>query len=312
MALSSPADVATALLSGNLVAILVTFLIALSLPLLLHFSLYRSSSSALTNDFILLGPSGGGKTCLFSLLERKSSTLPNPPKQTHTSQSTTSTTITLPPTIPTASNRFRSTNDESSKSPTKYQLTDTPGHGKLRSTQGTTLLSTTLANKASKSKIRGVIYVVDASALAEGDEHLRTAAGYLHDTLLVLQRHKLKNQKAKDDIPVLVAANKQDLFTALPPGSVRAKLEAEIEKIRRTRSRGLLDPSVGTGPDRGDVDEEEEILGGSEVQGAFSFKMLEEEVGVRVEVVGGAGRDDDESEVGDGVRRWEEWIGGCL
>lgn len=152
---------------------------------------------------------------------------------------------------------------------------------------------------------------MDASALAEGDEQLRNAAGYLHDILLVLQRYKQKHAKSKGDIPLLVAANKQDLFTALPPGSVRDKLEVEIEKIRTTRSRGLLDPSIGTSADRED-EEEEEILGGSESQGKFSFKMLEEEIGVKVDVVGGAAKDDEGSELGSGVRRWEEWVGLCL
>lgn len=199
---------------------------------------------------------------------------------------------------------------EASKNPTKYQLTDTPGHGKLRESQGITLLSSTLDDKNSKSKIRGIIFVVDASALADGDEQLRNAAGYLHDTLLVLQRHKLKSQKKQDDIPVLVAANKQDLFTSLPPGSVRDKLEVEIEKIRTSRSKGLLDPTVGTGVDK--EEEEEEPLGGAEGEGKFSFKMLEEEIGIKVDVVGGAAKDDGETEVGSGVQRWEEWIGSCL
>jgi signal recognition particle receptor subunit beta len=107
-----------------------------------------------------------------------------------------------------------------------------------------------------------------------------------------------------------VAANKQDLFTALPPGSVRDKLESEIEKTRTTRSKGLLDPSVGTGGDKDD--DEEEVLGGSGSQGKFSFKALREEFGVKVDVIGGAVKDDADSEVGSGVRKWEEWIGSCL
>lgn len=138
---------------------------------------------------------------------------------------------------------------------------------------------------------------------------MRNAAGYLHDTLLLLQKYKQKNLK-KDDIPVLVAANKQDLFTALPPGSVRDKLEVEIEKIRTSRSKGLLDPTVGTGVDR--EEDEEEPLGGGESQERFSFKMLGENIGIKVDVVGGAVKDDGDSEVGSGVRRWEEWIGSCL
>lgn len=69
-----------------------------------------------------------------------------------------------------------------------------------------------------------------------------------------------------------------------------------------------MDASVDTGADEG----EEEILGGDDGQGTFSFKLLKEEVGVKVDVVGGAVKGDDEADVGSGVRKWEEWIGMCL
>lgn len=111
-----------------------------------------------------------------------------------------------------------------------------------------------------------------------------------------------KGGKAKQDIPVLIAANKQDLFTALPPSAIREKLEAEVERVRKSRSKGLLEPGMQG------REEEDDVLGGNEGEGKFGFKMLEE-VGVRVEVVGGAVRAEGG---GPGIRRWEEWIGGCL
>lgn len=40
----------------------------------------------------------------------------------------------------------------------------------------------------------------------------------------------------------------------------------------------------------------------------FTFKLLEDEVNIKVDVVGGAVKGDDEGNVGAGVRKWEEWI----
>lgn len=58
----------TSLLDGNLVAIAVTTLIAFGLPVLLHFLFYRSVASPPLSNFLLLGPSGAGKTALLSLV----------------------------------------------------------------------------------------------------------------------------------------------------------------------------------------------------------------------------------------------------
>jgi len=152
----------------------------------------------------------------------------------------------------------------------------------------------------------GIIYVVDAASLGSGDTaSSKDAAAYLHDVLLQLQRRKTGkgSSKAKADISVLIAANKQDLFTALPPGAVREWLESEIERVRQSKSKGLVD--VG---DSRDEDDETGVLGGSG-EAKFTLKMFEEEYDIRVEVSGGAVRGE---EAGKGVERWEYWIGGCL
>jgi signal recognition particle receptor subunit beta len=169
-------------------------------------------------------------------------------------------------------------------------------------------------SKETKSKLRGVLFMVDTAAIPE-TEALRDAASYLYDVLLILQWRALKrgksSLKAAAEIPVLIAANKQDLFTALPPGSVREKLEVEIDRIRKSKSKGLMDASA----DAGDGDGDDDILGSYDVKDTFNFKGFEEEIGVSVEVAGGAVKGD-EGDVGDvvgaGVRRWEEWIGQCL
>ena len=332
----------TGLLEGSPIAILVTALIAFGLPVLLHFIFYRTVASPPLSNFLLLGPSGSGKTALVSLvgslhslisplftlsrpiscgaktdtlaslqLESKSSRLVKKPKATHTSQASTLATVTLPVSITAASNRFRSVNDSSlkdiSKNPIRYNVKDTPGHGKLRDSQGVVQLESMANTKDANLRARAVVFAIDTAALSQ-DEVLRDTANYLHNVLLVLQKRALSKGKnaqgVAEEVPVLVAANKQDLFTALPPGSVREKLEAEIERIRKSRSKGLMDASV----DSGVGDNEDETLGNDNGQDTFTFKLLEDEVGIKVDVVGGAVKGDEEGNVGAGVRKWEEWI----
>lgn len=160
-------------------------------------------------------------------------------------------------------------------------------------------------SKDVKSKLRGVIFVVDTAALSE-DEVLRDTAIYLHDVLLALQKRALNKGKASSkiamEIPVLVAANKQDLFTALPPNSVRERLVAEIDRIRWSRSKGLMDASADSA-----VGDEDDVLGNEDKP--FNFKHLKDEIGLKVDIIGGAVKDDNSEGLGSGVRKWEEWIG---
>jgi signal recognition particle receptor subunit beta len=221
---------------------------------------------------------------------------------TRTSQVSHQANLLLLPGVPLASNKYRSTNDlslqEAARKPTQYRLIDTPGHGKLRAEQALSYLK--------EPSLSGIIYVVDAASLGSGDTApSRDAAAYLHDVLLVLQRKRTGkgSNKAKAPIPILIAANKQDLFTALPPGAVREHLETEIERARQSKSKGLVD----VGNSREDDDEENVLGGGGEEK--FTFKMLEEGYGIQVEVTGGVVRGE---EAGKGVERWERWIGGCL
>jgi signal recognition particle receptor subunit beta len=65
---SSPRAIATNLLDGTPIAILVTVIIAFGLPILFHYLLYRKAATPPTSTFVLLGPSGAGKTALFSLV----------------------------------------------------------------------------------------------------------------------------------------------------------------------------------------------------------------------------------------------------
>ncbi|EEP76055.1 predicted protein [Uncinocarpus reesii 1704] len=217
-------------------------------PILIHLVLYRSASAEGHNDFLLLGPSGSGKTAFCALV---------------------------------GSNAYRSVNDptlaDHRKTQVKYRVRDTPGHGKLRDAQGISQLKSMADSKPTKGTARGVIFMVDAGTIMDETE-LRDAAGYLHDVLLILQRRLANSRNSVfrklPDVPVMIAANKQDLFTALPANSVKQRLEAEIERIRQSRRKGVLDADVNAG------DDEQEILGSDEGQEKFTFKLLEEEVGL--------------------------------
>lgn len=64
----SVAGIATKLLDGNLLAIAVAFLITIGVPILLHVIFYRRVASPPSSNFLLLGPSGAGKTAFTSLV----------------------------------------------------------------------------------------------------------------------------------------------------------------------------------------------------------------------------------------------------
>jgi signal recognition particle receptor subunit beta len=149
-----------------------------------------------------------------------------------------------------------------------------------------------------------LIYVVDSAALS-ASAGLTEAAEYLHDVLLLLQKRHTQGKTSKDPnaVPVLVAANKQDVFSSLPAGLVKSKLEGEIAKVRQTRSKGLLDSGIGM--DEGGGDDEVNWLGEYSAKD-FRFQQMEEH-GVDVKVVGGNVRGEGEEK--GVVGEWWAWVG---
>ncbi|KAK8150874.1 hypothetical protein G3M48_004551 [Beauveria asiatica] len=249
--------------------VLLGMLVVLGAPVLLHVVLSSSVTYIVPPVVLLLGPSGSGKTALQTLYERGGST----PAATHTSQSSQS--VELHASTDAANKTTYRNHDESDGTYTKFLLVDTPGHGKLR--------NAALGKLRRADKLRAVVFVVDAAALGEHDV-LAATAQYLHDALLVLQKKATTTVKdRRGAVPVLVAANKMDLFTALPAAMVRANLEAEISRIRASRSKGLLDSSVGT--DELGAEEQDAWLG---EYGAdkFSFAQMQE-FGIDVDVLPG-------------------------
>ncbi|KAM3505620.1 hypothetical protein MY10362_002832 [Beauveria mimosiformis] len=249
--------------------VLLGLLVVLGAPVLLHVVLSSSVTYIVPPVVLLLGPSGSGKTALQTLYERGGST----PAATRTSQSSQS--VELHASTDAAKKTTYRNHDESDGTYTKFLLVDTPGHGKLR--------NAALGKLRRADKLRAVVFVVDAAALGEHDV-LAATAQYLHDALLVLQKKATTTVRdRRGAVPVLVAANKMDLFTALPAAMVRANLEAEISRIRASRSKGLLDSGVGA--DELGAEEQDGWLG---EYGAdkFSFAQMHE-FGIDVDVLPG-------------------------
>ena len=222
---------------------------------------------------------------------------------TRTSQTPLSVEVSLPITTKAASSKYRSAHDPSLQVHKRFLLADTPGHGKLRYHAFDSILK--------PQNLRGVIFMVDAAELStpvDGDNNggLRQAAEYLHDLLLLLQTRstKSKTSKVPKELPVLIAANKLDLFTALPAPLVQKALEAEITSVRSSRSKGLLDSGIDM--NEMDAGEEKDWLGDGG-EGKFEFSQMEE-VNVPVTVLGGnvVGSD------GPDVAKWWDWIGSNL
>ncbi|KAH7348710.1 signal recognition particle receptor beta subunit-domain-containing protein [Rhexocercosporidium sp. MPI-PUGE-AT-0058] len=285
MSSSTIQDWAHALLAPSPLGLIIAILLAISIPVLLHSFVFRSSGLVTLPSIVLIGPSGSGKTSLLTLFERGGNPF------THTSQTPIAVECHLPVGTVAKSNEYRSVNDPSNQVHKKFLLVDTPGHGKLR--------HHALENITNPQNLKGLIFVADAATLSTGDEGLRQTADYLHDILLILQKRVgTKAAKALKEIPVLIAANKMDLFTALPVALVKSSLEGEITKVRTSRSKGLLDSGIGID----DADDDKDDWLGEMGSTDFKFSQMEE-FDISVEVVGGNVLGDTPT-----VDKWWKWI----
>ncbi|KAK0737166.1 signal recognition particle receptor beta subunit-domain-containing protein [Apiosordaria backusii] len=301
-------DLLEASLTPSPTVIILGLAFCLVAPILLHFLYSTATPYTTLPSVLLLGPPGAGKTALTTLLERGSSsdTLDGPVAKTHTSQVPSSIELSVNSDDPSTS--YKTNLDNESATAKKFLLVDTPGHPKLRASSlmrlnaaEPTIKSSLVSDGGAKSKIKAVVFMVDAAALADGDA-LPSTAEYLYDVLLTLQKrfHSRGGSRAPASMPVLVAANKLDLFTALPAALVKSNLEAELGRIRAARSKGLLDSGIGQ--DDVDAGEEGDWLGGDGSE-KFSFAQMME-FDVDVDVIGGSVIGD-----GPGAEKWWKWIG---
>jgi len=281
-------DWAQALLNPSPLGLAIAILLALSIPIFLHTVVFRASGLTTLPSILLIGPSGSGKTSLLTLFERGKNAA------THTSQSPIAVECSLPVGTVAGTDKYRSVNDPTNQTHKRFFLVDTPGHGKLR--------HHALESITNPQNLKGLIFLVDAATFSAGDEGLRKTADYLHDILLLLQKRISggKAAKALKEIPVLIAANKMDLFTALPAALVKKCLEEEITKVRISRSKGLLDSGIGMGD--GVEEEKDDWLG---EMGSKDFKFAQmEEFDVAIEVIGGNVLGGE----GPTVDKWWRWI----
>ncbi|KAI1491034.1 signal recognition particle receptor beta subunit-domain-containing protein [Biscogniauxia mediterranea] len=277
-------------------------LIVLLVPLLIHFLITRTTPYTTLSSIVLAGPPGGGKTSLLTLLERGDAAAP-----THTSQAAHAVELTV--STDGGAPTFReAARDDAPGKHRKFLLVDTPGHGKLRGHALGRLGRGSGGEESHQALLKGVVFVVDSAALDDDDDNnaLSDAAAYLYDVLLALQRRAAgagnRSARRPDAVPLLIAANKNDLFTALPAALVKSSLEAELGRIRQSRSKGLLDSGVGADDDVGS-EEQDGWLGeyGSE---KFSFAQMRE-FDIDVQVVGG-------SVLEGQVDKWWDWIAGQI
>jgi signal recognition particle receptor subunit beta len=281
-------QVVEAIMTPSPAVFVIGVLIIILVPILLHFLLVKSTPYTTLPTVLLLGPSGVGKTSLLTLFERGDA-----PAATHTSQMPMSVEFTAS-TDSAAKGSFRE-KDDTTGTHTKFLLVDTPGHGKLRHHA-----FSRLAASSDGSKVKAVVFVVDAGVLSE-PESIASTANYLYDVLIFLQKKATSTKTSKMAMPVLIAANKLDLFTALPATLVRSTLETELGRIRSSRSKGLLDSGVGT-EDVGSEEHDDWL--GEYGSAKFAFDQLAE-FDIDVDVIGGTVTGGDG---GPNTDKWWTWI----
>lgn len=148
----------------------------------------------------------------------------------------------------------------------RCRVVDCPGHERLQQYSRKELI---------EGNTKAVVFVVDAAA---GAETIKNSAVPLIPVLEIAER---------DLIPVLIAVNKFDLFSALSVTKIKQLLEDEITHLRDTRNNALMGS-------QDDDSEERELLGSGE---KFSFGDLE----TQVDVIDG-------SVAARRLSKWEEWL----
>lgn len=181
--------------------------VGLAVGVVLLIVLLRRQKSASRRSVLIVGPSDGGKTALFSQLVHGRCV------DTYTSM------------VENCDVKSFSVGD-GSKSAKTVQLVDLPGHERLR-VAGLT---------KHKSSARGILYVVDASNVAKT---IADSTEFLFKILSDPVFHK-------NGVPVLVVCNKSDLETAKSAGIIERELEKEINLLRDTHSRNILTSTDGS------------------------------------------------------------------
>ena len=189
-----------------------------------------------------------------------------------------------------ATSQFRSRNDPSRQQHIK--LIDTPGHGKLR--------YHTLKRLETPTEFCGVIFLVDAADFSHTGPSIQDTAAYLRAVLMRLQRHATTSATSRvpKHVPLLIAVNKLDLFTAAPLPQVQSVLEAELTRIRFGELHDLLDSGVQDGDEH---TSDHTWLGDD--SDAFRFAQMKR-LNVNVDVIGGSALGGSDP----GIENWSAWM----
>ncbi|RVD85692.1 uncharacterized protein DFL_004003 [Arthrobotrys flagrans] len=265
----------------SLPILIISLLAVVIIPIVLGRLLASGSKSGPSSVILFAGPRDAGKTSLLLYLQEKTLI----PTQT----STAPATVKL---FPLALSPADSQDEGSSTKP--FHIKDTPGHPKLRSTAIDTIVQPT-------ESCIGVIYVLDSAVLST-QARITDTAEYLYELLLAIQkRYAILSESATstEPIPLLIACNKNDLFTALPSTKIGNLLQTELSRMKETKRKGLLNAGAGENDDE-DLDR---VLG-DETSDKITWEGLKE-FGVEVSVQSGSVK----SGTVDG---WTSWMSACL
>ncbi|KAK6358349.1 hypothetical protein TWF730_007693 [Orbilia blumenaviensis] len=264
----------------SLPILVISLLAVVLIPIVLGKLLASGAKSGPSSVILLAGPRDAGKTSLLLYLQEKTLI----PTQT----STTPATVRLSPSALLSAD----SPDDGSNKP--FHIRDTPGHPKLRSTAINTITQPT-------GSCIGIIYMLDSAVLST-QVRLTDTAEYLYELLLAIQKRYAtlsESTTSTELIPLLIACNKNDLFTALPPAKISNLLQTELSRMKETKRKGLLNAGAGENDDE-DLDR---VLG-DERTDQITWDGLKE-FGVEVTVQSGSIK----SSAVDG---WTSWMSACL
>ncbi|CAB4385099.1 unnamed protein product [Rhizophagus irregularis] len=204
--------------------------ITLAILIVIIAIVFKLKNRSKKDTFLILGLVDSGKTSLFIKLRDRKQV------QTHTSMKENEGYINL---------------EDNGEPLTKVPIhfVDVPGHEKLRFKFSDFTPITC-----------GIIFLVDSSTCAK---NVRSIAEYLYDIFS-------NKDVIKHNIPTLIACNKNDMITALPPERIQTMLENEINQLRNTRTSALDHQDSSSGTDY------VEFLGYENER--FKFEHLENEV----------------------------------
>ncbi|KAJ6263234.1 Signal recognition particle subunit [Drechslerella dactyloides] len=273
----------------SLPILFITLFAVILIPVVLSQLLSSKSKDGPSSFFLLAGPRDSGKTSFLLYLQEQTLI----PTQT----STTSATVKLPTGV---LEQIKSEDGETSipediGSRHSFHLKDTPGHPKLRSQALTSI------NLGPKACI-GIIFMLD-SAVLSSQPRLTDTVEYLYELLLVIQKqyNSLSESSASspDPIPLLIACNKNDLFTALPSAKISILLQTELGRMKETKRKGLLNAGAGE-----EDDEDLDRVLGDENSDHVTWEGLRE-FGVEISVQSGSIKSTH-------AESWKSWMSSCL